>query len=601
MKQEALDREKAHATDDYPDNPGSPDASLDPTAQAGMQRIDAVSAAWSKWSLLCAYAGLGLLACATSLEQQTVNLLMPFATSSFGAHSLLSTVSVVQAIVNSIIKPPMGKIADAFGRFESFTFAVVLYTIGYIQQAASNSINTYASAQIFYAAGSQGLLVLQQIFVADTTDLLDRALFSTIPDLPFLATIWIGPEVAGTILPNWRWGYGMWAIVLPAAFSPLALSLLLYQRRASKMSILLPSPFKGKNVFFVLKSLWYELDFFGFLLLTAAISLVLIPLTIATRQSDGWESGMIVAMLVVGNICLVGFVLWESSERLAPKAFFPRDLFKDRTVLAGTSIAFFYFMAYYLSVYPYYSSYLMIVQNKGVIAAGRITQAFTFASTVSSVVVSLVIRLTGRYKYFITFGACIYMMGLGLMYRYRVGGASTAALVGCQIVTGFGGGMLVVPAQLGVQASASHEQVTTATVVFLTMLEIGGAVGNAISGAIWTNSVPGKLERLLPEAIRDQASLIYGNVTLASTGWAMGTPERMAINRAYDESMRMLLTVAVCVAAPLVPLSLAMKNHRFVKGQVIGAEPDAGRSAGGVDAGSAAAGTRARGPSGLRR
>lgn len=220
-------------------------------------------------------------------------------------------------------------------------------------------------------------------------------------------------------------------------------------------------------------------------------------------------------------------------------------------------------MASNLSVYPFLSSYLMIVQGKSVIAAGRITQVYTFSSTVSSIVVSLVIKHTGHYKYFVTFGACVYVMGLGLMFHYRQEGVSTATLVGCQIATGIGGGLLNVPAQLGVQASASHQEVAAATAVFLTMLEIGGAVGAAISGAIWSNSVPGKLERYLPGEMRDQALQIYGNVTLASTGWAMGTPERIAINRAYQEAMHTLLTVAVCVSALLVPLSLMMQNHRL--------------------------------------
>lgn len=604
MKQEMDDREKPLPAETAPDDRGSSDAESVHSAQAGVKRIEAVSTAWTKWSLISAYAGLYLMACATSLEQQTVNLLLPFATSSYGVHSLLATVTVVQAIVNSVIKPPMGKIADVFGRFESFTFAVVVYTVGYIQQAASNNINTYASAQIFYAAGSQGLQVLQQIFIADTTDLLNRALFSTIPDIPFLATVWIGPEIAGSILPNWRWGYGMWAIILPVAFLPLALALFLNQRKAGKMGLLPRSPFNDKSIFYVLKTLWYELDFFGLLLLAAAVSLILIPLTIATRQSDGWASGKIIAMLVVGIVCLIVFPFWERSKTLAPRAFFPRDLFRERTVLAGIAIAFFYFMAFYLSVYPYFSSYLIIVHNKGVTAAGHVTQVFTFTSTVSSVVVSFLIKYTGHYKYFVTLGACIYMMGLGLMYRYREEGVSTATLVGCQIATGIGGGLLNVPAQLGVQASASHQEVAAATAVFLTILEIGGAVGSAISGAIWTSSVPDKLERYLPTEIKDQASLIYGNVTLASTGWAMGTPERMAINRAYQETMHTLLTVAVCVAAPLIPLSLLMKNYKLGKmpqkvvgkvvGQGDGAAPDAGRSADEAgDGGDAATGRRA--------
>jgi hypothetical protein len=233
-------------------------------------------------------------------------------------------------------------------------------------------------------------------------------------------------------------------------------------------------------------------------------------------------------------------------------------------------------VAFYLSIYPYFSSYLLIVQGDSVTAAGHVVQVFSFSSTITAFCVAWAIKYTCHYKYFITFGSCIYVMGLGLLIRYRQTGVSVATIVGCQIAVGIGGGMLNVPAQLGVQASVTHQQVATATAAFLTILEIGGAVGNAISGAIWTNLVPKKLAAYLPPDIADQAHDIYGNVTLASTGWPMGSPERDAINRAYQETMTIMLTVACCVAAPLIPLSLIMKNYKLdqmeqnVKGKVIG-------------------------------
>lgn len=503
----------------------------------------------------------------TSLEQQTTINLTVFATSAFAAHSLVSTVMVVQGVVNAVIKPPMSKIADVFGRFESFSIAVALYVIGYCQQAGSNNVRTYASAQIFYSAGSQGLQMLQQVFIADTSDLTWRALFSTIPDIPFLFTVWIGPIIATSIRTeaSWRWGYGIWAIVLPVAFLPLALSLVLNQRKASKMGILPPSQFKGKSFLTNVKSIWFDLDVFGLLLLSAAISLILLPLTLAATASGGWSNPSMIAMIVVGCVCLAVFPFWERSEKLAPKAFFPKELFRERTVIVGVTMAFFYFMAFYLSVFPYFFSYLMVVDNIGSTAAGHITQTFSFTSTVSSIVVSFLIKWTGHYKYFVTFGGCIYLMGLGLMIAYRQEGASVGSLVGCQIAVGIGGGMFNVPAQLGVQASASHQQVAAATAVFLTILEIGGAVGNAISGAVWSNNIPKKLQAYLPPDVQDQAMVIYGNVTLAQTGWPMGSPERDAINRAYQETMHTLLIIAVCVAAPIIPLSLCMKNYRLNK------------------------------------
>ena len=220
-------------------------------------------------------------------------------------------------------------------------------------------------------------------------------------------------------------------------------------------------------------------------------------------------------------------------------------------------------MAYYLSVYPYFYSYLLVVQGESITAAGHITQTFTFTSTVTAIIVSFVIKYTRHYKYFITLGSCIYLMGIGLMIRYRAQGVSTGALVGCQVAVGIGGGMLNIPAQLGVQASVSHQNVAAATAVFLTILEIGGAVGTAISGAIWTANIPKKLQQYLPPETKDQAAAIFGSVTVASTTYPMGSPTRDAINRAYQETMTTLLIVAVCVCIPLIPLSLIMKNYQL--------------------------------------
>ena len=245
----------------------------------------------------------------------------------------------------AVIKPPMAKIANVFGRLEAFSLSVLLYVIGYIQMAGSNNVKAFASAQIFYSAGSTGLQILQQIFIADTSDLLNRALFSSLPDIPFLITVWIGAPIAQNLLgrTSWRWGYGIWTIVLPAAFMPLALALFLNMRKAAKHHLLPSSPWTGVSFGAGLKNLWYELDIMGLLLLSAAISLILIPLTLAATAKSGWHNASIIAMIVVGCICLVIFPLWESSNKLAPRPFLSLRLFTNRTVVTGCGIGFFYF------------------------------------------------------------------------------------------------------------------------------------------------------------------------------------------------------------------------------------------------------------------
>lgn len=239
----------------------------------------------------------------------------------------------------------MAKIANVFGRLEAFSFGIFVYVLGYIQMAGSNNVKTFASAQIFYSAGFTGLQILQQIFIADTSDLLNRAFFSSIPDIPFLITVWVGAPIAKSILAHasWRWGYGLWAIVLPVAFLPLAVALLVNMRKAAKLRMLPQSSVGRQTVFRALRELWYELDIFGLLLLSAAISLILIPCTLAVKARNGWRNASIIAMIVIGCLCLVFFPFWESSKQLAPRPFLALRHLTNRTVLVGCAIGFFYF------------------------------------------------------------------------------------------------------------------------------------------------------------------------------------------------------------------------------------------------------------------
>ncbi|KAJ5150862.1 Siderophore iron transporter mirC [Penicillium canariense] len=536
-------------------------------AQEGVRKIEAINMTWTRRSLIIAYVSIFLMAFCTSLEGQTVMSLSAYATSAFSKHSLISTVLVVQNVVNAVIKPPMAKVADVFGRFEAFCVSILIYILGYIQMAASTNVETYASAQIFYSAGSTGLQILQQVFIADSSDLLNRAFLALLPEFPFLITVWLGPTIADAVLrsSSWRWGYGMWAIILPAAFLPLALSLLLNQRKARRLNLLKSPRHKRQRSFInVVKRTWYDLDVGGLALLSAAVTLILVPLTLAAHSKNGWKSTSIIVMMVAGVVFLFFLPFWEGSKKLAPKPLLSLHLLRQRTALAGCALAFWYFMAFYFSVQPYLYSYLQVVQGYDVATAGRVTQTFAFTSTIAAFTVSLLIKYTRRYRVFVTIGCVIYMAGLAFMFLGRGEGASHAQVLGAQILVGCGGGLLNVPVQLGVQASASHQEVAAATAMFLTSMEMGGAVGAAISGAIWSSSIPKKLMQYLPDETKSEAGEIFGKLTTALS-YPMGSPTRDAINRSYQETMNRLLTLALLVTLPLIPLSLIMENYKLDK------------------------------------
>lgn len=236
-------------------------------------------------------------------------------------------------------------------------------------------------------------------------------------------------------------------------------------------------------------------------------------------------------------------------------------------------------MVFYLSVQPYFNSYLLVVRGIDLQSAAYILNTFNLTAAVSSFIVSVLIKLTNRYKWYVFVGSCLYMLGTGLMMYFRTETAPLSAIIGSQFLIGFGGGMLNVPAQLGVQASASHQELAQATAMFLTLISVGGAIGSAISGAVWTKQIPSKLEKYLPDDLKDQATPIFQSITTAME-YERGSPARIAINRSYQETMTTLLTIALCMCAPVIICSLFMSDYKLdemeqgVKGRVIGGEVD---------------------------
>ena len=135
-------------------------------------------------------------------------------------------------------------------------------------------------------------------------------------------------------------------------------SLFLNMRKATKLHLIPKSRRKDRNLVGEAKILWYELDIMGLVLLSAAISLILIPMTLAASAKHGWHNASIIAMVVVGCVCFVVFPFWETSSKVAPQPFLSPRLFANRTVLAGCTIGFFYFGKRLYLFYLYFLSHL---------------------------------------------------------------------------------------------------------------------------------------------------------------------------------------------------------------------------------------------------
>ncbi|KAK9238295.1 major facilitator superfamily domain-containing protein [Lipomyces kononenkoae] len=549
--------------------------SEDTEMEIGVQKAEILTHTWTRRWLHIAYLGLFLVAFIASLAGQVTSLLTPFATSEFHVHSLVSTVQVVQGILFAVVNPPMAKIANTFGRLEAFVLAIGLIAIGYLQMSLAGGVASYASAQLFAASGTTGLLVLQQIFVADTTDLLNRALFSVLPDTPFLVTVWIGPWLADVAIRHftWRAGYGIWVLLLPLSASPLLTTLSLNQRRARRLGLISKHSWVGNSVLTVFRSISSALDILGIILLSVGCALVLIPLTLSNTLPKHWRDPRIPSILAIGIVDLIIFVYWEvrigaaaganSHDRLHPKPLVSLRVLKNRTVRYGCTTIFFYNMAYNI-LQPYFFSYLMVTRDTNTDSAGRIVQVFSFAATICGILSSFLIKHSSRYKLWLLIGIPTYQLGIVSMQFSRLPSSRTAIVALSQALAGAGGGMVAVSSQVGVQASCNHSDVAVATALFLTVFSLGSAVGAATSGAIWTSLLPSRLTKYVPESILDQVPYIYADFGYARRMFPdISSPERQAIIHAYKDVMALLIWIAVMVVIPCFISSCRMMEYNL--------------------------------------
>ena len=129
---------------------------------------------------------------------------------------------------------------------------------------------------------------------------------------------------------------------------------------------------------------------------------------------------------------------------------------------------------------------------------------------------------------------------------------------------------LISCAQLGLMASIPHEHLAAALALQSMITGIGGSVGQAICGAMWTQLVPVKLGEYLPDDMKNQTHMIYASLT-TQLSYPWESPTRQAIVRAYGDSYKIMVIVGTVLLLPMFVWVFLIKNfklshHRDLKG-----------------------------------
>ncbi|KAJ5915992.1 major facilitator superfamily domain-containing protein [Penicillium tannophilum] len=448
---------------------------------------------------------------------------------------------------------------NIWDRVVALTSMLFIALVGLILMACCRDISTYCVAQAFVTVGFTGLIFCVDVLTADTSKVQDRALAFAFTSSPYIIMAFAGAPLSESFNnTNWRWAYGTIAILLPTVTMPLVIIWSFARKKAQQGKVLEhvtdERPWTQR-----IHHIITEFDMAGILLLTAGLSLFLLAFVLAGSQEGTWQSTKIICMIVIGGATIGAFVVYE--RFFATRPFIPYHLLVSRTIIGTCLLNFTYIIA--ASCWgTYFTSFLQVVYNTTLMQAGYITAIANLISPLWLIGVGWLVHITGRFKWLLLCAIPVYMLAIGLMIYFRTPGHSIGYMCMCEVFLGFGTGTIIALEQTAVLAASEHDNYASTLALLGLSGSIGGAIGNSISGAIWTNTLPNKLKEFLPTEAKPRWNEIYESLPV-QLSFDIGSTTRNAIEHAYAIAQRDMLIAGISIMAVTVVWVLMIKDIRM--------------------------------------
>ncbi|KAJ5730057.1 siderochrome-iron transporter [Penicillium malachiteum] len=523
-------------------------------AEAGASAIEATTAVWGKKGRWLVIAGIAMIMVTYELDNSTVYIYNNYSTSSFNALSKLAALSTAGSVLFAVIKPPIAKLSNVMGRGQTYMMTICLYILSYILMASAKTINTYAAGYIFYVMGQSGTNIMNDIVISDLSNARWRGFAIGVSFTPYLVTPWVSGFIVDSVVDGigWRWGIGMFAILMPVGASFIITTLLYYQTRAKKMGLVI-------RQHMTIHDFCSQIDLGGVVLFSGGFALILVPLTLAATTTSKWKTPYVDALIAIGAVMLIVFPFYE--RLLSRYPFMPPSYFKNSTIalclflIATDSLGF-------ECTHTYLYTWAIVARDFSARNATFYNSTNGVMQCLMGIIAGVCMMWTRRYKWLVIIGAVIRLIGYGIMIRLRGASNSLFELFFVQILQGIGSGImqtnLLVPAQI----SVPHKQMPQITALVICFSFLGSSVGACIAGGIYTNTI----KEALRNHLGDQASSALINElanSILDYAPAWGSSERIAVNLAFSDVLRYMTYTALASSVPAVILVWFMPNHQL--------------------------------------
>ena len=494
------------------------------TATASSASATSIDAPMTHRAVLTALSGLIVGMFVAVLSSTVVSTSLPRIISDLGGDQAAYTWVITATLLATAVSTPIwGKLADLTNRKVLLQVALAIFVIGTVIAGFSQSTEMLISMRVVQGLGAGGLMALVQIVVADIVSPRERGKYmGIVGGIMALATIG-GPLLGGFITDTFGWR-GNFFIGVPFAIA----ALFIIQR-----TLHLPGRAKRK----------VRIDYFGAVLLSAGISLLLIWVTMGGHQFE-WNS--MESWLIVGGaaLALIAFVI---TELVVKEPIVPLTMFKSRTftlaVIASLSVGVAMF-----GTSVFLAQYMQLARGANPTESGLLTLPMVIGQMAASIGIGALISRFGRWKAALVTGSALVLVGATMMSTLRYD--TPYALVSVYMfLLGAGLGIVMQNLVLVVQNSAKASELGAASAGVTFFRSISGTIGVSIMGSILATQVASHiasgLKSLKPADLVGAQALQGGTIPQVSK---LPLAIRTVVESAYGQGVADVFLIVIPLA-----------------------------------------------------
>ncbi|KAI1647054.1 putative MFS transporter [Daldinia loculata] len=497
---------------------------------------------------LLAFMSLLTIVSAVAIESTSLPTALPIMSAELGGTALQAFWSGTSFLLAStVIQPTVASMSHILGRRIMLYVSSAGFVGGSLIAALAGNFNVVLVGRTIQGAGGGGLIVLLEILISDLVPLAHRGTWFSINSAMWGIGTATGPLIGAGFAQDVTWRWIFWINLPIVGVGMLLVTLFLKQAQV-------PGHIVEKLKRF---------DWLGSVLFSVSSACFLFGITTG-GVAFPWTSYQALLPLIIGFLGMLFFVYWEFCFAIGP--IVDRRIFATWTAISAYIQTMLHGLILYAAIY-FLTLFYQAVKLYSPVTSAIALLPETIGLSLSSVAVGALTGMTKKYRWALWGGWVLTTAGSGLLYLLGTG-TTVTQWVFLNIPFGIGVGMLFTAELLAIQAATKPELNGEAAGFFSFIRIFGQALGVAVSGVIFQNSLKQKLLRIpglasLADEYSRDATAIVALIHEMADG---DTKTRMI--QAFSDALSSIWLSLIAFSAAGLLLSLTVKGYSMTQEHV---------------------------------